>query len=342
MQTKTGILLINLGTPDRCKVRSVRRYLREFLSDPRVIDLPAFLRSILLNFFILPSRPKKTAAAYQAIWTKQGSPLLVYSQQLCQLVSELMIDDAVVELGMRYGKPSIEHGLAKLLEQNCEKILLVPLFPQYSSAATGSALEKALNIIGKKWNIPSIQTINDFYADRLFIDSLASSIAPHLQSFQPDMLLMSYHGLPVRHIKKSEQHKFSHCKADADCPAISVANRYCYRAQCYATSKSLAQALNLSNDQYRVSFQSRLGKTAWIKPYTDLLLPELIAQGVKKLAVVCPSFVVDCLETLEEIGIRAREQWLSLGGSELRLIPCLNANPEWAQALTSIIKATVV
>lgn len=327
---KNGILLINLGTPDKAEETSVKRYLKEFLSDPRVIDLPFFLRWPLVNLLIVPFRFKKTTKAYQKIWTSL-SPLLSNSLKIKESLEKKLPNDFIVELGMRYGHPSIESAFSKMKE--CEKIIIVPLFPQYSSAATGSALQKIMELISKKWNVSSLITIKDFYNDSGFISAYSQVIKQHLQHQNVDYVLFSYHGLPERHIDKSA------CQATCNrvnaCPHVDLSSLYCYRAQCYASTHLIATECDLSRDQYAVSFQSRLGRTPWIKPYTDLMLPELIKKGIKHLAIVCPSFVADCLETLEEINIRAREQWLSLGGKEFTFIPCINDSPLFINAIAN-------
>lgn len=333
MTQKTGILLINLGTPDYCDTKSVRRYLKEFLSDPRVIDLPFPLRWLLLNIIILPFRSKKSAHAYQKVWLTSGSPLLVYGNALKKALSQKLEKNYQVELGMRYGNPSIALALENL--KHCKRLIILPLFPQYSSAATGSALEKALSIIGKKWNIPEIITMHDFYNDSRFIKAYADIIKHYISEQKIDLLIFSYHGLPERHIYKSAC--TAKCTHVDSCPKIDTNNQYCYRAQCYATSHLLATAVGLNTNAYSVSFQSRLGKTPWIKPYTDELLIELRKKNIQHIAIVCPSFVADCLETLEEINIRAKEQWQSLGGKTLITIPCLNAEPLWVHALAEMI-----
>lgn len=331
--TKKGVLLINLGTPDYPDIKSVRRYLKEFLSDPRVIDLPSIMRWILVNAIILPFRPKQSAAAYQKVWLVQGSPLLVHMQHLKEALTVALGSGYQIEFGMRYGSPGIQQALAKL--SHCADLYVLPLFPQYSSAATGSAVAKLMRILESRWNMPELIIKRDFYDDPGFISAYASVIKNNIKDKKIDLILFSYHGLPERHVRKSD------CQAVCDhknaCPGMGADNRYCYRAQCFATSKLLADALALKVNEYQTSFQSRLGRTPWIKPYTDLLLPELIQQGIKNIAVVCPSFVCDCLETLEEIGIRAREQWRGLGGGELILIPCLNNDPVWVESLVKLI-----
>lgn len=330
---KKGVLLINLGTPDAADVASVRRYLREFLNDPRVIDLPMLVRWPLVNLLIIPFRAKTTTKAYQQIWETQGSPLLTISNQLQVGLARELGEDYQVELGMRYGRPSIKHALEKL--KNCSSITVIPLFPQYSSAATGSAIESLLNNYSKQWNLPSLNIIHDFYAHPGFISATVDRIKTTLGSMKPDRIIFSYHGLPERHVIKSGCH--AACDRVHACPSVSEVNRYCYRAQCYATTEAIASELKLSSDQYVVSFQSRLGKTPWIKPYTDVLLPELLHKGVKNIAVVSPSFVADCLETLEEINIRTREQWRALGGEDFIFIPCVNDSVRWVQGLRQLI-----
>ncbi|GAB4392770.1 MAG: ferrochelatase [Gammaproteobacteria bacterium] len=332
----TGVLLINLGTPATPTVSAVRKFLREFLADPRVIDIPAPLRYLILYGFILPTRPFKVAHAYKAIWLADGSPLMVYSRNLqAALTQRLAHNSYVISLGMRYGKPSIADGLAELMEHKCNRIIVVPLFPQYSSAASGSAIAKTLDVLSQQWNIPQLTILDDFFNHAQFIYAQAQVIKQKLANRKPDLVLFSYHGLPERHVSKSGC--VAHCDRLNPCPAIERDNRYCYRAQCYATSHALAQALDLSAEKYQTSFQSRLGRTPWIKPYSDELLPQLYAQGIRHLAIACPSFVADCLETLEEVGIRAQEQWHELGGNELTLIPCLNDDPVWVNALATII-----
>lgn len=329
-----GVLLINLGTPAAPDRRSVRAYLAEFLSDPRVIDLPSPWRQLLVNGFILPFRPKISAHAYQQIWTAAGSPLLVHSQALAQALAAVLGADYRVVLGMRYGQPSIAAALHEL--RNCRKLLVLPLFPQYASAATGSSIEKLFVELAKNADIPAITVVNSFYDHPAFIAAWRTVIQEHAPAKPPEVWIFSYHGLPVRQLN-NRGCATAHCLQHTVCPTASIDNHLCYRRQCFATSYHIAQALGLTDAQYRVTFQSRLGRTPWITPYTDQLLTELAAQGVKRIAIACPSFAVDCLETLEEIGIRARHQWLRLGGVEFSLIPCLNAHPAWVSGLTQVL-----
>lgn len=332
---KIGILLINLGTPDNCDTQSVRRYLKEFLNDPRVIDIPSPARWLLLNAVILPFRPKKSAKAYQKIWLPSGSPLLTNGYALKKALADQLGKNYQVDIGMRYGNPSIASALENL--KNCNRLIILPLFPQYSSAATGSALEKCLSLISQNWNIPEIKAINSFYNHTGFISAYAEIIKQHLGKQEIDLLLFSYHGLPERHISKSAC--LANCTYVDACPASNTNNQYCYRAQCYATSHALASTIGLTSDKYATSFQSRLGRTPWIKPYTDELFSELRQKNITNIAVVSPSFVADCLETLEEINIRAREQWHALGGKTFISIPCLNSEPLWVDALVNMITA---
>lgn len=330
---KKGVLLINLGTPNNADPLSVYRYLKEFLNDPRVIDLPGLIRWVLINLIIIPFRYKKSAEAYKTIWTPAGSPLLINSVRLKEALSAELGNSYQVELGMRYGNPTIQSALHNM--QHCDQIIVLPLFPQYSSAATGSTLEKVMGMVAKQWNIPELYIKKDFYDHPGFISSYAELIKEKTNKQNIEVMIFSYHGLPERHIHKSQ------CKAACTqtevCPDLQIDNAYCYRAQCFKTSELLAHSLNINPEQYIVAFQSRLGKTPWIKPYIDLELPELRKKGIKNIAVACPSFVADCLETLEEINIRLRAQWLELGGNTFVFIPCINDRPSWVKALCTMV-----
>lgn len=326
---KKGLLLINLGTPEKAELLSVAKYLAEFLSDKRVIDLPGPLRYFLLYGLILPFRTPSSTEAYRSIWTKEGSPLLMHSQNLVKKIQEkLDTKTHQVALGMRYGHPSIKQAFSQL--EACEQITVLPLYPQYSSAATGSSIEQVMKILSQEARLPSLNIIRDFYKHPAFIHAQSQLIKPHLT--EEAHLLFSYHGLPERHLHKTGCDPV----CQNECKPITSSNQSCYRAQCFETTQLLAQALNLNKNQYSLGFQSRLGRTPWIQPYTDELISKLRTQGIKHLLVACPSFVADCLETLEEIGIRAREQWLSLGGESFKLIPCLNAEEGWVEAILSI------
>jgi len=334
MSTKTGLLLINLGTPDEPTTPAVRRYLREFLSDPRVIDINAVGRSLLLNLVILPFRPKRSAHAYQAIWDpERGSPLMYHSRDLAAGVAAALGESWHVELAMRYGNPSIPAALAALDAAAVERIVVLPLFPQYASSSTGTAVARVLGLAARATNVPALDVIPAFHADPGFLDAFAAVARPHVADV--DHVLFSFHGLPEHHMAASDR-SGTHCLRDGCCDELGAINRDCYRAQCYATTRALAARLELPPDRHSVAFQSRLGRRPWIKPYTDLVLPELAKRGVKRVAVICPAFVADCLETVEEIGIRARDLFRGAGGTELTLVPSLNATTPWVAAVAAL------
>lgn len=335
---KSGVLLINLGTPDATDTASVRRYLREFLHDPKVVDLNPVGRFLLVEGIILPTRPSKSAEAYRKIWMPEGSPLRVHSVALQQAIQAQLGDGVPVELGMQYGNPSIASALEKLQARGVDRVLAAPLFPQYATSSTASSMERVFRKVMAMWAKPAVAELPPFYDDPRFLDAFATVARPHLDALKPDHVLFSYHGLPERHLRRSDV-SGNHCLQSASCcDAITERNRYCYRAQCYATTRGLASRLGLAPEQHSVSFQSRLGRTPWITPHTDVVLPELAKKGVKRVAVLCPAFVADCLETLEEIGIRAREDFKAHGGEELALVPSLNAEPAWVQGLTSMLR----
>lgn len=331
-----GLLLLNLGTPDEPTTPAVRRYLREFLGDPRVLDINAVGRAALLNLIILPTRPAKSAAAYRTIWDAQrGSPLLYHSQDLAAGVARELGDGWHVELAMRYGKPSIPDALAKLAA-TCARIVVLPLFPQYASSSTGTAVERVMELAGAAWNVPPLAFVPAFFADAGFLDAFAAVARPVLADFKPDRVLFSYHGLPERQILKSDPAEPKQCLTTGCCDRFATPN--CYRAQCYATTRALVPRLGLAPDTYATSFQSRLGRTPWIQPFTDHVLDEVARAGTKRLAVMCPAFVADCLETLEEIGMRAKEQFVAAGGEDLVLVPSLNATPPWIAAVAAMAR----
>lgn len=334
---RTGVLLVNLGSPDSPDATDVRRYLREFLSDPLVIDLPAPARWLLLNAVILPFRPRRSGAAYEKIWTPEGSPLLLHGRALRDAVAEELGDDYRVELAMRYGKPTIHGALERLAAADVARILVLPLYPQYSTAATQSSLDAVERASAAMPELAPVETLGDFFAEPKFIDAWAAVAAPELEAFEPDHVLFSYHGLPKNQVKACHP---AHCfAAPTCCDRIDARNARCYRAQCFATTRALAGALGLESEAHGSAFQSRLGPSRWIEPYTDLVLPELAKRGVRRLAILCPAFVADCLETLEEIGIRADEQWKQLGGEALLLVPSLNASPAWVACVADWIRA---
>lgn len=333
----TGVLLVNLGTPDSPRTGDVRSYLREFLGDPRVMTLPAPLGWLLLNMVILPTRPRVTAAAYQKIWRPEGSPLRIHSENLTREVSEILGADYRVELAMRYGKPSIEAGLAAIERAGANRVIVLPLFPQYASAVTASVAAEVFRCIDHTGDTPPLEIMGAFYDEPDFSSSWAAIAGPGLSAFRADHVLFSFHGLPEDQIRASDPGNGA-CLSSPDCcssPGPSL--RRCYRAQCYATARALTGALDLDADRTSLAFQSRMGPRPWIQPFTDERLPKLSERGVRRLAVFCPSFVADCLETLEEVGIRLRDQWLSLGGEELWLAPCPNGDTRFAKAVAGWI-----
>lgn len=340
---KTGILLVNLGTPDAPHAPEVRRYLREFLGDPRVIDMNPIGRFLLLNLIILPFRPAKSAEAYEKIWTPEGSPLLVHGRALTAGIVAAFPEHPVV-LAMRYGNPSLDAGLETLRAAGCDRLLVVPLYPQYAASTTGSTLEAVYQHVAPRWNTPFVSVVPPFYDDPAYLESVAAQGRGILNELRPDHVLFSFHGLPERQIRKSDE-TGKHCLESATCCAsIGDANRNCYRAQCYATARGTAARLGLGaeGEAYTVAFQSRLGKVPWIRPYTDEMLHTLAGRGVKRLAVFCPAFVSDCLETLEEIGMRAVESFRAAGGEQLVLVPSVNASQPWIDALAGLIRPHLV
>jgi len=336
----TGVLLLQLGTPDSTSISDVRRYLREFLSDPRVLDIPAPARALLLNAVILPFRPRRSAEAYEKIWMDEGSPLTIHTETLTAQVRDILGGSFRVAFGMRYRNPSIESAVTELTAAGCDRITILPLFPQYASAAGGSAVEKALEVIGARWNVPDVTTVGAFYDDPGFLKAAADIARPLLEGFEPDHILFSYHGLPEKQVSKSDISGSWCLASESCCDRIVETNRFCYRAQSYATTRGLAAELGLEDGAYSTAFQSRLAGQKWIEPYTDKELSRLHAAGVRKLAVLTPSFTADCLETIEEIGIRGREQWEeTLGdGAELLLIPCVNASMAFAEAVAGMVR----
>jgi ferrochelatase len=334
----TGVLLVQLGTPDSTQVSDVRTYLREFLSDPRVLDIPAPARALLLNGVILPFRPRRSAEQYEKIWTEEGSPLTIHTEALTRGVQAALGDGYRVEFGMRYRNPPIAEAVERLVAAGCDRVVVLPLFPQYASASTGSALEETLRIIGERWNVLDLVTVGDFYDEAGFIRAVCQVARPALDGFGADHVILSYHGLPERHVEKSDPTGQWCLQRDDCCERMVEANRFCYRAQCFATTRAIASDLDLAEGSYSTTFQSRLAGQKWIEPYTDVALSGLYESGVRRLAVLTPSFTADCLETLEEIGIRLRAQWERLGGEQLLVVPCVNAEPSWVAAVADMIR----
>lgn len=331
---RAGLLLINLGTPDAPRPPEVRRYLREFLSDPRVLDMPAFLRFLLLELVILPRRPRASAAAYQKIWSPEGSPLLVHGRALAEKVQALLGDGVQVELAMRYGNPSIASALDRFAAAGVSRLVVFPLYPQYSSAATGSSIERVLRLAAGRWNTPYLQVIPPFYDHPAYVEARAGLARPFLDP-QPERVFFSFHGLPERQIRKSDP-SGGHCLVRPDCCAgVGPANRHCYRAQCLAAARLLAERLGIPEERRIVCFQSRLGRAPWLSPNTEEVLAAEARRGVRR-AVIIPAFVTDCLETLEELAIRGVEVWRQNGGETLRVVPALNAEDRFAEAVVEI------
>lgn len=315
---KIGILICNIGTPDQPTVKAVRRYLKEFLSDPRVVKLPRWLWWFILRLLILPSRPRRSAHAYQKIWTAKGSPLLIITQQqvekLAQVLNKQYGDQCKVTLGMRYGTPSIAAGLQLLRQENCEQLLIFPLYPQYSTATTASSLD-AVNAEIKQWpQIPEVRWVENYFADQDYLNAVIKHLNQHWQQNVKPHLLFSFHGLPQTFITAGDP----------------------YAEQCHATAKALVTRLQLSDAEWSLAFQSRLGPTDWLRPYCDQTLREMPAKGIKHVTVFCPGFAADCLETLEEIAMQNKAIFFAAGGESFHYIPALNASTAHIHALTNI------
>lgn len=331
-----GVLLVNLGSPDSPEPKDVKPYLDEFLMDKYVIDVPFLLRAFLVRGIILRKRPEESAHAYKKIWTDEGSPLIVLSERMHKKVKPLV--DIPVALAMRYGSMTIEKGLKELHDQGVTDVLLMPLYPQYAMAST-LTIEVLAEKIRKK-SFPNMKLTNfpAFYNKTGFIKVLSESIKKHLEGFDYDKLVFSYHGIPERHIRKTDVTK-SHCKIDGSCCATaSEAHAFCYRHQCYETTRLVTEYLQIPKDKYTLTFQSRLAGDKWLEPYTDVEINNMPAKGIKKIAVVTPAFVTDCLETLEEIAMRADEDFKENGGEEFLAIPCLNDDDAWCEVVADWIK----
>jgi ferrochelatase len=335
LSSRKGILLMNLGSPDSTKVSDVRKYLNEFLMDERVIDVPIIWRWLLVKGIISPFRAPRSAEAYSKIWTDKGSPLVEITRQLRQSLQELVAEP--VEIAMRYGHPSPKDAFDRFKEKypEVEEIIVIPLYPHYAMSSYETAVEYAKDIHEKYQYKFRLNVVEPFFDNRYYLDALAESIKPFLHE-EYDQLLFSYHGLPERHIHKTDV-TGKHCLESADCCALdSPSHAYCYRHQVIRTSDLVAQRLNVPREKYSFSFQSRLGRDEWLKPYTALRLTQMPGEGIKKLMIVCPAFVSDCLETLEEIAITGREAFLQAGGERFTFIPCMNVQQDWVDALQKI------
>ena len=328
---------MNLGSPDSTSVKDVRRYLNEFLMDERVIDVPYLWRLLLVKGIISPFRAPKSAEAYKCIWTAKGSPLIEFTRQLQHSLQMLVTEP--VEIAMRYGDPSPEVAFEKLMQRIPElgEVILVPLYPHYAMSSYETAAEYAKEIHWKKKYSFKLSIVDPFYENVDYINALTESIRPFMQS-EFDHLLFSYHGIPERHVHKTDI-TGNHCLMSADCCATpSPAHAFCYRHQIITTTNLVATQLQLPKEKFSFSFQSRLGRDEWLKPYTGMRLEEMPAEGIKKLIIVCPAFVSDCLETLEEMGEEGKEIFLHAGGESFTLIPCMNIHPLWIRALAGWMK----
>lgn len=335
---KTGVLLINLGTPDDAKWDAVRRYLSEFLNDPRVIDIPWLLRKILVNGIIIPFRSFSSTKIYKELWTEKGSPLMYHGESVKEKLQNQLGDDFGVHLAMRYQNPSLNKVLAEMRVLNYHKIIIVPLFPHYASASSGSAMEKAMRIISKWWVIPELSIVSQFWDHEGFINSFVAR-AHQYNIDEYDHVLFSYHGLPVRQVDKVYEDG-KPCE-DHNCETeITEDNKYCYKATCFATTRLLAEKLNIPEEKYTVAFQSRLDKK-WLEPFSDKIVEERAKKGDKKILAFSPAFVADCLETTVEIGSEYQEIFEEHGGEKVQLVESLNDHPLWIDTLEDIVRTRV-
>lgn len=314
---KSGVLLINLGTPQAPCSRSVGDYLAEFLSDKRVVELPAWLWQPVLKCVILPLRARRSATLYQSIWMDEGSPLAVYTQRLADKLQINLGEKYKVVLAMRYGQPSIETGIHTLLAASVRSITILPLYPQYSAATTASGFDKVSQLFQQSRNIPHLRFIASYFDNPLYIAALVSKIKEHQTKYSKSYLLFSFHGLPQRCVECGDP----------------------YQQQCLTTARLIAERLQLAADDYQIVFQSRFGAAKWLQPYCDAVLQQLPARGIKDVTVICPGFVVDCLETLEEISKRYRELFLKAGGEHFNYIPALNDSVEQVQLLSNLVQS---
>jgi len=332
---KTTVLLINLGTPDSPSVRDVRSYLSEFLNDPRVIDIPWLLRKVLVNLIIVPFRAPKSAKIYQKLWTKRGSPIIFHGEKVQGLLQEKLGPEYTVELAMRYKNPAISDVLERVRKSNPDRILVVPLFPQYASASTGSALQEVMDVVRNWWVIPEISMISQYWDHPGFIRALVAR-GKEYDWHKYDHVLFSYHGLPERQVNKVYD---SGVCQDRDCEGeITEENKYCYKAACYGTTRLLAHGLGIPSENYTVCFQSRLDKK-WLKPFSDQVIVEQAKKGARKLLVFSPAFVADCLETTVEIGDEYQLLFEQNGGEKVQLVESLNDHPLWIEALADLVRS---
>jgi len=336
-KAKTGVLLVNLGTTDSPSVPDVRKYIREFLMDKRVIDIPFLSRWMLVNLIIAPFRAPKSAKIYQLLWEERGSPLMFHGLELKDKLEIKLGAGFVVSLGMRYQNPSIASAIDKLLVKNVGKIIVLPLFPQYASATTGSVIEQVMDDIKDNLVLPEIDFVNQYPDDELMIKTFAELGRKHMDKMDYDHIVFSYHGLPERQIRKSAVDGYCQLN-DSCCSAICAKNQFCYRAQCFQSSRALTKELGLSEDQYSIFFQSRLGKNPWIKPYAEDEIKRFAREGKKRILIFCPSFTADCLETTIEVGQEFKELFIDNGGEEWQLVESLNSSDLWVESLIGMVK----
>jgi ferrochelatase len=335
MKSKTGVLLVNLGTPDSPSVKDVRSYLSQFLNDPRVIDIPWLARKILVNLIIVPFRAPKSAAIYKKLWTENGSPLLYFSNKVTALLQQELGTDYDVHLAMRYKNPSIPSVLEVMRKKNYSRIIVLPMFPQYASASTGSAFDEVMRVLRTWWVIPDVKFISQYYDDPGFIEALVAR-GKQYDTNAYDHILFSYHGLPERQVDKVYSEGLC---SDHDCEnEITEENKFCYKATCYATTRLLAERLNISKERYTVCFQSRLDKK-WLEPFSDKVVEECARKGMKRILVFSPAFTADCLETIIEIGDEYQEIFKEHGGEKVQLVESLNDHPLWIGCLKQLISS---
>lgn len=334
MTKKKGVLLVNLGTPDSTKVSDVRKYLREFLMDKRVIDIPAFPRFLLVQGIIAPFRAPKSAKEYRKLWDERGSPLKYYTEDITELLGKKLSEEYSVKFAMRYQNPSIHSVLKEFQKEEVAELHVIPLFPQYASATTGSVIDKVMEIT-KQWQIiPEIKFTSQFLEEELFIETICDQGKTLMAKESYDHFVFSYHGLPERQIRKGSYGDY--CQLGSCCDTLNEHNRYCYRAQCFETTRLVTTKLGIKEEDYTVCFQSRLGKDPWVKPYTEDVLKELAKNGTKKVLAFSPAFVSDCLETTIEVGQEYHEEFIEAGGEVWDLVPSLNKEEKWVECLKQI------
>jgi len=333
-----GVLIVNLGTPDASDTSSVRRYLREFLMDGRVIDIPYPFRFLLVNGIIAPFRAPKSAKIYQELWEERGSPLKFYGEDVCRDLQSQLGNNYIVKLAMRYQSPDLATAMSEMEKLNLKKLIVIPFFPQYASATTGSIYERVMELMSTWQTMPNFSIINYFYDHPVFAKFFADRAAKYQKEVDFDYYLFSYHGVPERHIRKGDVTKNT-CILGSCCDSITEKNHACYRAQCFATTRLIAKEMGLKEGTYGTAFQSRLGRDPWLQPYTDETIKKLVKEGKKKVLAFSPAFVSDCLETTIEVGEEYKELFEEEGGEHWQLVESLNNSPEWVDLLVDLVKA---